>query len=187
MGADSKDAFTPIPRFQSPTIVKTLLAGFLSVVFIVVLSAGAVVHNIFFSAPGDIGQPAEIRVEQGDSLAAVARKLRDQKIIANSFFFSIWARFSGAEKKIHPGLYQFEAGVPPREVLDRLRTGSFALSYGLFPLSRALEEVRILFRRARLYAQGLLCSGAGRGSVCGVCASSRRLDEEQRHGKLDGR
>ncbi|HEV8590947.1 MAG TPA: endolytic transglycosylase MltG, partial [Pyrinomonadaceae bacterium] len=103
--------------------MKTLLAVIFSVVFLAVISVGMVVHNIFLSVPADIGQQAEIRVEQGDSLAAVVRKLRDQKIVANGFFFSIWARFSGAEKKIHPGLYRFETGVPPREVLDRLVNG----------------------------------------------------------------
>jgi peptidoglycan lytic transglycosylase G len=150
VAADSKDPFTPISRFQPPTIVKTLLAVFLSMVFLVVISVGMVVHNIFFSVPAEIGQPAEIRVEQGESLAAVVRKLRDQKIIANGFFFSLWARFTGAEKKIHPGLYRFETGVPPRQVLDRLVNGKGIFQTVTIPEGMTVKEIATLLERLQI-------------------------------------
>ncbi|HWH79202.1 MAG TPA: endolytic transglycosylase MltG, partial [Candidatus Binatus sp.] len=59
----------------------------------------------------------------GDSLATVSRKLREQKIITNGLFFSLWARLSGVEKRLHQGLYRFDTGVPPKEVLERLVSG----------------------------------------------------------------
>jgi UPF0755 protein len=149
VAADSKDPFTPISRFRRP-IVKTLLAVIFSVVFLVVISVGMVVHNIFLSVPADIGQQAEIRVEQGDSLAAVVRKLRDQKIVANGFFFSIWARFSGAEKKIHPGLYRFETGVPPREVLDRLVNGKGIFQTVTIPEGMTVKEIATLLEKLQI-------------------------------------
>ena len=150
MPADSQDAFTPISRLERPTIVKTLLAIFLSVVFLGVISVGMVVYDIFFSAPADIGQGAEIRVEQGESLAAVVRKLRDQKIIGNGFFFSLWARFSGAEKRIHPGLYRFETGVPPREVLDRLVNGKGIFQTVTIPEGMTVKEIASLLERLQI-------------------------------------
>jgi UPF0755 protein len=148
--ADSKDRFTPTSRFQPPRIVKTLLGVFISVVFLGVISIGMVVHHIFFSAPADIGHPAEIRVEQGESLAAVVRKLRDQKIIGNSVFFSLWARFSGAEKRIHPGLYRFETGVPPREVLDRLVNGKGIFQTVTIPEGMTVKEIATLLERLQI-------------------------------------
>jgi UPF0755 protein len=130
--------------------VKTLLAVFLSVIFLGVISVGTVVHNIFFSVPADIGQQAEIRVEQGESLATVVRKLRDQKIIGNGFFFSLWARFRGAEKRIHPGLYRFETGVPPREVLDRLVNGKGIFQTVTIPEGMTVKEIATLLERLQI-------------------------------------
>ena len=89
----------------------------------IALSAGLFLYYIFYALPGEGPLPAEIRVEQGESLATVARKLGDQKIVSNGFLFSLWARLSGAEKKIHPGLYRFETRVAPRDVLERLVMG----------------------------------------------------------------
>ena len=149
MAADFKDPFTPISRFQRP-IVKTILAVSFSAVFLMVISVGIVLHNIFLSAAADIGQQAEIRVEHGDSLAAVVRRLRDQKIIANGFFFSIWARFSGAEKKIHPGLYRFETGVSPREVLDRLVNGKGIFQTVTIPEGMTVKEIATLLERLQI-------------------------------------
>ena len=60
----------------------------------IALSAGLFLYYIFYALPGEGPLPAEIRVEQGESLATVARKLGDQKIVSNGFLFSLLARFS---------------------------------------------------------------------------------------------
>ena len=130
--------------------VKTLLLVFLSSAAFAVLSAGMLLHNIFLSVPADPLQRAEVRVEQGESLATVVRKLRDQKIIANGFYFSLWARFSGAEKKIHPGLYRFETGVPPREVLDRLVNGKGIFQTVTIPEGMTVKEIATLLEKMEI-------------------------------------
>src|SRR6266508_3602660 len=130
--------------------VKTLLLVFLSSAAFAVLSAGMLLHNIFLSVPADPLQRAEVRVEQGESLATVVRKLRDQKIISNGFYFSLWARFSGAEKKIHPGLYRFETGVPPREVLDRLVNGKGIFQTVTIPEGMIVKEIVLLLERLQI-------------------------------------
>ena len=45
----------------------------------IALSAGLFLYYIFYALPGEGPLPAEIRVEQGESLATVARKLRRSK------------------------------------------------------------------------------------------------------------
>jgi UPF0755 protein len=130
--------------------VKTLFLVFLSSAAFVVLSAGMLLHNIFLSVPADPLQRAEVRVEQGESLATVVRKLRDQKIISNGFYFSLWARFSGAEKKIHPGLYRFETGVPPREVLDRLVNGKGIFQTVTIPEGMTVKEIATLLEKMEI-------------------------------------
>jgi len=130
--------------------VKTLLASFFTIVILIVLSAGSLFYNINYSIPGDAQYPAEVRVEQGDSLATVIRKLREQRIISNGLFFSLWARFSGAEKKLHPGLYRFEAGVAPREVLDRLVNGKGIFQTVTIPEGLTVNEIATLLDRMRI-------------------------------------
>lgn len=124
--------------------MKSLLAIVVSAVVVVCLSAGWFFYNIVYSVPSGAQYPAEARVESGDSLATVIRKLRDQKIISNGLFFSIWARLSGAEKKLHPGLYRFETGVPPREVLDRLVTGKGVFQTVTIPEGLTVKEIAAL-------------------------------------------
>lgn len=143
------DRVTPNSPIATP-YVKTLFLVFLCSAAFVVLWAGMLLHNIFLSVPADSLQRAEVRVEQGESLATVVRKLRDQKIISNGFYFSLWARFSGAEKKIHPGLYRFETGVPPREVLDRLVNGKGIFQTVTIPEGMTVKEIATLLEKMQI-------------------------------------
>ena len=122
-------------------IVRTsLLAGALGIA----LSAGLFYYGIFYALPPERPLPAEVRVEQGDSLATVARKLSEQKIVSNGFLFSLWARLRGAEKKIHQGLYRFDAPVPPHEVLDRLVSGKGVYLIVTIPEGLTVREIATL-------------------------------------------
>ena len=123
---------------------------FFGLMIFALLSIGMLLYNIFVSVPTDWIDGAEVRVEQGDSLSGVVRKLRDQKIISNGFFFSLWARLSGAEKKIHPGLYRFETGVPPREVLDRLVNGKGVFHTVTIPEGMTVKEIAALLEKLQI-------------------------------------
>ena len=114
------------------------------------VSAGILVSYIYYWTPADSVYPAEIRVEQGDSLATVVRKLRERQLIANGFLFSLWARLNGVEKKIHQGLYRFETGVPPREVLDRLVTGRGIFQTVTIPEGLTVKEIAELLGKMQI-------------------------------------
>jgi UPF0755 protein len=130
--------------------VRTVLASIAIAAMVSLLGAVSMFYNIYYSLP-DIGpQPAEVRVEQGDSLATVARKLRDQKIITNSLFFSLWARFSGAEKRLHQGLYRFDTGVAAREVLDRLVNGKGIFQSVTIPEGFTVREIALLLEKMQI-------------------------------------
>jgi len=94
--------------------------------------------------------PTQILVEQGDSLTTVVRKLRDQKIISNGLFFSLWARLNGADKKIHQGLYRFEANVTAREVLDRLVSGKGIFQTVTIPEGLTVKEIAALLEKMQI-------------------------------------
>ena len=131
-------------------IVKILRAIVVAVLLCVALPAGLLFYHIFYSTPAAGTYPAEVRVEQGDSLASVVRKLRDQKIISNGFLFSLWARLSGAEKKVHPGLYRFESSVAPREILDRLITGRGVFQTVTIPEGLTVKEIAELLDKMQI-------------------------------------
>jgi UPF0755 protein len=114
------------------------------------LPAGVLYYYIFYWTPADGPYPAEVRVEQGDSLATVVRKLRDQRLIANGFLFSLWARLNGVEKKIHRGLYRFEARVSPREILDRLVTGRGIFQTVTIPEGLTIKEIAELLEKMQI-------------------------------------
>jgi peptidoglycan lytic transglycosylase G len=114
------------------------------------LASGILYYYVFYWTPADGSYPVEVRVEQGDSLATVVRKLRDQRLIANGFLFSLWARLNGLEKKIHQGLYRFETRVPPREILDRLVTGRGIFQTVTIPEGLAIKEIAELLDKMQI-------------------------------------
>jgi len=117
---------------------------------VVALGAALMSYNIYYSKSAIGPQGAEVRVEQGDTLASVTRKLREQKVISNGWFFSLWARLSGVEKRLHQGLYRFDSAITPREVLDRLVTGKGIFFSVTIPEGLTVKEIASLLEKMRI-------------------------------------
>ncbi len=130
--------------------MKALRLIFLAVIIGAALPAGVFIYFINYWTPSHSRYPVEIRVEQGDSLATVVRKLREQQLIANGFLFSLWARLNGVEKRIHQGLYRFETRVPPREILDRLVTGRGIFQTVTIPEGFTVREIAELLEKMQI-------------------------------------
>jgi UPF0755 protein len=130
--------------------VKTLRNLLFAAIISAAISAGAFLQYVFYAMPAGGSLPTQIRVEQGDSLTTVVRKLRDQKIISNGLFFSLWARLNGADKKIHQGLYRFEANVTAREVLDRLVSGKGIFQTVTIPEGLTVKEIAALLEKMQI-------------------------------------
>lgn len=130
--------------------MKALRNFLFAAIIAVIISAGALFQYVFYGMPSGESLPTQIRVEQGDSLTTVVRKLRDQKIISNGLFFSLWARLNGADKKIHQGLYRFEANVTAREVLDRLVSGKGIFQTVTIPEGLTVKEIAALLEKMQI-------------------------------------
>jgi UPF0755 protein len=130
--------------------VKLILAILLMLAGSALVAAAFVAAAILNYRPYDYPAVAEIRVEQGDSLAVVARKLRAQKLIANERLFLFWARLKGVETKIHLGLYRFEGPVSAREILERLSTGKGMFHKITIPEGFSLKEIAELLGKMRV-------------------------------------
>lgn len=128
----------------------TLFRSLASIAAAVAVAAGLLFYNINYSIPVIGPVPAEVRVEPGDSLTSVTRKLQEQKVITNGWFFSLWARVRGAEKRIHQGLYRFDSGVAPREVLERLITGKGVFYSVTVPEGLTVKEIAVLLDKLQI-------------------------------------
>ncbi|HEU5462964.1 MAG TPA: endolytic transglycosylase MltG [Candidatus Binatia bacterium] len=114
------------------------------------LVSGGLYVFMFHWRPDPRWYPVEVRVEQGDSLAAVARKLRERRLIGNQFLFSLWARLNRLEKKIHQGLYRFESPVTAHEILERLITGKGSFNTVTIPEGLTVTEIAELLDKMQI-------------------------------------
>ncbi len=143
----------------------TLFRSLASIATAVAVAAGLLFYDINYSIPVIGPVPAEVRVEPGDSLASVTRKLREQKVITNGWFFSLWARVRGAEKRIHQGLYRFDSGVAPREVLERLITGKGVFHSVTIPEGLTVKEIAVLLDKMQIADQEKFVTEAAKPSL----------------------
>jgi peptidoglycan lytic transglycosylase G len=126
--------------------MKSFLITLSLVMVSAVLFAGFVISYIFFSVSPKSGS-VEIRIEQGEPFSTVVRKLRDQKVVTNERLFSLWARYSGLEKKIHWGLYRFELPLSPSEVLNRMVLGKGIFLRVTIPEGLTVKEIADLLAK----------------------------------------
>jgi len=157
--------------------VKLVRTSLLAGVVGIALSAGLFYYCIFYALPPERPLPAEVRVEQGDSLASVARKLSEQKIVSNGFLFSLWARLRGAEKKIHQGLYRFDRPVPPREVLERLVSGKGVYLIVTIPEGLTVREIATLLENMGIASkEKFLAAAADPNLLAGLGLQDKGLE-----------
>jgi UPF0755 protein len=121
--------------------VKFVLTTLVAIATFALLFAGFLFAYVTYALPQGSPSAAEVRVDPGESFATVVRKLRQEKVIANEKLFSLWARFTGVEKKIHWGLYRFETPLPPREVLNRMVLGKGVFLSVTIPEGFTLKEI----------------------------------------------
>lgn len=123
------------------------------------LFVGVVLSYIFLGASPQSGV-VEIRIEQGEPFSMVVRKLRDQKVVSNERLFSLWARYSGSEKKIHWGLYRFELPLSPSEVLNRMVQGKGIFQRVTIPEGLTVKEVADLLAKMGIVPEEQFLSAA---------------------------
>jgi UPF0755 protein len=129
-------------KFLLATLAVIAVSGLLTVAF--------VTGSLFNYSPKDRPPVAEIRVEQGDSLAAVVRKLRAQKLISSERLVLLWGRLNGVETKIHPGLYRFDRSLSAREMVERLATGRGSFDKVTIPEGLTVREIAALLAKMQI-------------------------------------
>lgn len=103
----------------------------------------------------------EVKVERGEPLSSIVRKLKDHAVISNEKLFSLWARVWGLDKRIHWGIYRFELPLPPRKVLNQMMLGKGFFYRITIPEGLTLREITELLEKgaiankARLLAEAI--------------------------------
>ncbi|HET9428018.1 MAG TPA: endolytic transglycosylase MltG [Allosphingosinicella sp.] len=86
--------------------------------------AAGVTTWLLWAGPGPTSQPTSLIVEQGSSVARVARQLEENKVIrGNATTFRAFARLLGAHAPIQAGEFQLRPGMSPAAILTHLQYG----------------------------------------------------------------
>ncbi|UOO82676.1 endolytic transglycosylase MltG [Uruburuella testudinis] len=86
------------------------------------LLAAALWAGLLF-APKHNGQTYRMKVEKGQGISAVSRKLADDDIVYNRHALLAAAYLTGAHNQLHSGTYRLPANVSAWQILKRLRDG----------------------------------------------------------------
>ena len=90
---------------------------------LLIIAAG-VATWMLWAGPGPTSQPTSLIVEQGSSVARVARQLEESGAIrGNSTTFRAFARLLGAHAPIQAGEFELRPGMSPAAILTHLQYG----------------------------------------------------------------
>jgi len=117
------------------------------------LLCGAFLLAFVYLPSGSSPQPVEIKVERGEPLSSVIRKLKEAKVISNKTLFSLWATLTAREKKIHWGLYRFDPPIAPAEILDRMVHGRGVFRRVMIPEGLTVNQTAAVLAQAGIVDQ----------------------------------
>lgn len=102
---------------------------------------------IYFSGqvfePKDVVGPKEMlfRVNPGERLSAVAKKLSQEELINSSGSFTIYGYLTGSFRRIQAGVYKLSSAQSPREILGKMVRGDTAVYRLTIPEGWRVEQI----------------------------------------------
>lgn len=76
-----------------------------------------------FQAPGPLAEPVNVVIPRGAGLEAIARRLAEADVIADTTLFAIAAQLTGKARGLKAGEYRFPAAVSAHEALAIIERG----------------------------------------------------------------
>lgn len=99
-----------------------------------------------------------IIVPKGASLRLITSTLVQEGLLTNGQIFSWWAQFTGADRKIRAGEYEFTGALSPLEILRRLLTGEGLRLIVTIPEGFTLKEIAAVLAEKGMGSQeSFLC------------------------------
>ena len=93
------------------------------------------------------GNPVLIKVEAGDSAAAIGRRLEKAGVIESAGSFRLLAELTGSAAGLAAGEYEFNRGTSVLDALTRIRDGLTAARIVTVPEGLRLEEIAALLEK----------------------------------------
>ncbi|MFH1711954.1 MAG: endolytic transglycosylase MltG [Patescibacteria group bacterium] len=123
-----------------------ILKGIFSclVIFIVIalVAAGVIVwqsYRFWLQAPNN--EEVVINVEEGSSLRQIAKKLKDEKAIADVFWFKIYTKLDGSSRNFKAGTFSVPAGQSYALIVDQMTEGEAGEVTVTIPEGYTLDQI----------------------------------------------
>jgi len=93
---------------------------------VILLVLGISYFAVAYIYPSDLGpKKVSIIIQYGDSFPSIAQKLVEQGVVRSLTMLDLGARFSGVDRKLTPGRYDFTGRNSCRSVLGKLAVADF--------------------------------------------------------------
>jgi UPF0755 protein len=90
---------------------------------------------------GAYGRGGTVFFSKGSSLAQIASLLEEKGIVRNARTFRWFARWKGKANRLQAGEYQFDTGVTPAQVLDKLVRGDRLIRRLVIPEGYTFQQI----------------------------------------------
>lgn len=126
------------------TIIKLIVL--LAVIFFAGSISGFLLLN---RASPDIPEKGtEFDIRQGDYASAIARRLKEEKLITSALFFKVMTRISGLDKRLQSGYLQIQSGEKTTDIIRNILNGKFSTVTFTIPEGYNFNEInRVLIDR----------------------------------------
>jgi len=130
----------------------------LLILFLILIPAAH--FGYFLLVPAGSGKHVElVELGRGRTLRALAGSLQASGVVSSARLFTFYARLKGADSRVKAGVYQFNDGMRPGEILEKMLSGDvyqrlFALpeGYSTYQAAEMLEKRGIFGREEFLGA-----------------------------------
>lgn len=112
------------------------------IIFFFLVSAFFVINIL---PPSHTSSPVTFVVNQGDGLAAIARRLQKHHLIRQQHAFILYSYLLGLNKSLQAGSFQLSPSLSTRQVINKLSQGGSHDFWLRIPEGLRLEEITLLF------------------------------------------
>ena len=147
------------------------MAGALALVIVPLLYIGSFLVN----PPGEGKNVQLFDFSPGFTVTKIARELEAKGVISSARLFILYTKMKGDESRIRAGIYQFDDGLPPGEILRKLVAGEVAARKFAVPEGYSIYQVAELLEGQGLFKKDAflaLCRNRSLLSRLGIGAGS---------------
>lgn len=106
-----------------------------------------------------------IKIQAGDGLSAIAKRLREAGLITEPFKYKLMAQLRGEAQHLKAGEYQLAASMTPLEILDKIVRGDVRLIKLTVPEGYNLRQIAVLVAQTGLASEDAFYKAATDAAV----------------------